>query len=142
MKEAEKDEAILTFRRSVIRSVFQAPSIRKESDRKNQEKREGKIALKALKKELQKSHRRKAVRTQEARTRRRRSRKSETHLFRRTCQRIEVTIKENFKRKRNLSDQLNNKNNNKLFLFSEGNQEFRGRGTGADAPTEQQRKTP
>jgi hypothetical protein len=44
---------------------FQAPSIRKESDRKNQEKREGKIALKALKTELQKSHRRKAVRTEE-----------------------------------------------------------------------------
>jgi hypothetical protein len=65
-----------------------------------------------LKKELQKSHRRKAVRTEEARARRRRSRKCETHLFRRTCQRIEVTIQENFKRKRNLSDQLNNSNNN------------------------------
>jgi hypothetical protein len=66
-------------------------------------------------------------------------------LFRRTCQRIEVTIKENFKRKRNLSDQLNNNDknsNNKIFISSEGNQQFRGRGTGADAPREQQTKTP
>ncbi len=71
-----------------------------------------------MKKELQKSHRRKAVRTEEARARRRRSRKCETHLFRRTCQRIEVTIQENFKRKRNLSDQLNNSNKkNKKYSY-------------------------
>jgi hypothetical protein len=84
------------------------------------------------------------VRTEEARARRRRSRKSETHLFKRTYQRIEVTIKENFRRKWNLSDQLNNNNNNnnKILLSSEGNQQFRGRGRGADAPTEQQSKTP
>ncbi len=30
----------------------------------------------------------------------------------------------------------------KIFLSSEGNQQFRGRGRGADAPTEQQSKTP
>ncbi len=111
LKEAEQDEAILTFRRYAIRLVSKVSSS-VNSQRKGPKKsgeREGKIALKALKKELQKSHRRKAVRTEEARARRRRSRKSETHLFRRTSQRIEVTIKENFKRKRNLSDQLNNK---------------------------------
>jgi hypothetical protein len=68
-----------------------------------------------LKKQLQKSHQRKAVRTEEARPRRRRSRKSETHLFKRTCHRIKVTIKENFKRKRNLSAQLNNNNRNILI---------------------------
>ncbi len=120
MKEAEKDEAILTFRRSVIRLVSKvSSSINSQRKRpKKSGEREGKIALKDLRKELQKSHRRKAVRTEEARARRRRSRKSETHLFRRTCQRIEVTIKENFKRKRNLSDQLNK--NNKNILIQRG----------------------
>ncbi len=68
-----------------------------------------------MNKELQKPHRRKAVRTEEARARRRRSRKSETHLFKRTCDRIEVTIKENFRRKRNLDDELNN--NNKKYSY-------------------------
>jgi hypothetical protein len=37
-------------------------------------------------------------------------------LFKRTCDRIEVRIKENFKRKPNLSDQLNN-NNNKKYSY-------------------------
>jgi methyltransferase-like protein len=73
-----------------------------------------------LKKELQKSHRRKAVRTEEARARRRRSRKSETHLFKRTYQRIEVTIKENFKRKWNLSDQLTTTTTTKNIVIQRG----------------------